>query len=241
MNRHGLVSRAATLVIACSVFACKGDSRTQPSAQSAAGTAGASASGDAATTSTPARDDSILARADRGRIQGNENAPVWVIEVSDFECPYCGVWHDSVYAQLRREFIESGKVRFAYINYPIPSHRHAWPAAITAMCAAEQDRFWPVHDAIFHSRAAWTPLTDSRAYFDSLAVANGANAGRLRACVESDAPRPLIQADMERAIAAGVNATPTFLIGDNRLSGVQPIDRLRAAIEQEIAKKRQGG
>ena len=234
----GLKILAATSAIALSVLACTGDSRAQ--AASSTGSR-ADTTTSAASTAGASHADSTLARADRGRIQGSESAPVWVIEVSDFECQYCALWHDAVYQQLKRELIETGKVRFAYINYPIPSHRHAWPAAITAMCAAEQGRFWPVHDAIFDSRETWTALPDARAHFDSLAVANGADAARLRACVESEATRPLIQADMDRAIAAGVNATPTFLIGDTRLSGVRSFNELRAVVETETRKKQQSG
>jgi protein-disulfide isomerase len=234
---HDFRHLAASFALAATVLACKGDSRAQASPGSAPGDTAANATA----ASPAARDDSALARADRGRIQGSESAPVWVIEVSDFECQYCGLWHDSVYEELKRELIETGKARFAYINYPISTHRHAWPAAVTAMCAAEQGRFWPVHDAIFDSRQVWTALPDARAHFDSLAVAHGADAGRLRACVTSDAPRPLIQADMDRAIAAGVNATPTFLIGDTRLSGVRSLNELRAVVEAETRKKQPSG
>jgi protein-disulfide isomerase len=225
---------AIAIAVTLSLLACKGGSRTDE-------TVAARRADGVATTAGAARDDSLLSRADKGRILGSDSAKVWVIEVSDFECPYCAVWHNTVYDSLRRGFIETGQVRFAYLNYPIASHRHAWPAAIRAMCAAAQDKFWPVQSAIFRSQERWTALPDAIPFFDSLVVAQGVDAGRLRACVESEATRPLIQADMDRAIDAGVNATPYFLIGDTRLSGVQPIDRLRAAIETELRKQQRTG
>src|SRR5918992_1550199 len=71
--------------------------------------------------------DSLIGRADAARIQGSATAPVWVVEVSDFQCPFCKTWHDSVYRALRREFVVPGTVRFAYINYPLPTHANALP------------------------------------------------------------------------------------------------------------------
>lgn len=225
---------ATTLLIAVAVttslLACKGDSADSASTT----TARTDAARPAAGTTLP--NDSVIVRADQGRILGPETATVWVIEVSDFQCPYCAAWHNSVYDDLKREFIDTGKIRFAYINYPLPNHPHAWPAAFTAMCAAEQGKFWPVHSAIFRTHERWNDLPDAKPVFDSLAVAAGVDASRLRACIESERPRSLIQADMDRAIAAGVNATPSFIIGETRLSGLQPLERIRTAIEAELAK-----
>src|ERR1700737_4438096 len=62
--------------------------------------------------------DSVSARADRGRIRGAESAPIWLVEISDFQCPYCKQWHDDSYAALDNEFVKTGKVRLAYLNYP---------------------------------------------------------------------------------------------------------------------------
>lgn len=224
----------ATLVASFTLSGCDGASRgetaTTPSGDSARAVAGT---------------DSTIPRADRNRIRGNESAPIWVIEVSDFQCPYCATWHQQVYDAVKQQLVDSGKVRFAYINYPLPSHRHAWPAAITAMCASAQDRFWPVHDALFATQERWAELADARPFFDSVAVANGASAEQLRACVTSEATRPLIQADMDRAIQAGVNATPSFLVGNGTswtlMSGVQPISNIQRVIEEERAKQRGAG
>ena len=182
--------------------------------------------------------DSNITQADLARIQGSATAPVWVIEVSDFQCPFCKQWHDQTYTALRDQYVKTGKIRLAYVNFPLASHVHAWPAAESAMCAGAQGRFWPMHDALFVTQALWEASASPEAVFDSLASANGMNMGRWRACVKSGIMRPLIQADHDRASQAGANATPSFMIGDKILTGAQPIGTLAQAIDSAIAKSK---
>jgi protein-disulfide isomerase len=191
----------------------------------------------AAVVGAPAGTDSVSARADRGRIQGSASAPVWVVEVSDFQCPYCRMWHDSTYPALVREYVETGKARLAYVNFPLPSHRNAWPAAEAAMCSGVQGKFWAMHDKLFSTQGTWAALADPTAFFDSLAATAGVEAPKMRACVSSHATRPLIQADVDRATAAGINSTPNFIIGDRPIVGAQPIEVFRQAIDSALAKK----
>ena len=106
----------------------------------------------------PAPTDSNITRADLARIQGSASAPVWVIEVSDFQCPYCKQWHDQTYAAFRDQYVKTGKVRLAYVNFPLSSHAHAWPAAESAMCAGAQGKFWQMHDALFTTQNKWEAM-----------------------------------------------------------------------------------
>src|SRR5918999_4616404 len=107
---HGAVSLSLVFSLACAEKAADADTPRPATASAAA-------------------PDTLTARADAARIQGSASAPVWVVEVSDFQCPFCKTWHDSVYRALRREFVEPGTVRLAYINYPLPTHANALPAA----------------------------------------------------------------------------------------------------------------
>ncbi|HZE09933.1 MAG TPA: thioredoxin domain-containing protein, partial [Gemmatimonadaceae bacterium] len=129
--------------------------------------------------------DSDLVRADLARIQGSPNAPLWVIEVSDFQCPYCKQWHDSTYETFRNEFVRTGKVRLAYVNFPLAQHPYAWPAAESAMCAGAQNKFWQMHDALFNTQDRWETLPSPATFFDSLARAQGVDIDRWRQCVQS--------------------------------------------------------
>lgn len=180
--------------------------------------------------------DSNITQADLARIQGSATAPVWVIEVSDFQCPFCKQWHDQTYTALRDQYVKTGKIRLAYVNFPLGSHVHAWPAAESAMCAGAQGKFWPMHDALFVTQNMWESPGSPMAVFDSLANANGMDMKRWRECVKSGIMRPLIQADHDRAARAGANATPSFMIGDEILTGAQPIGALAQAIDSALAK-----
>jgi protein-disulfide isomerase len=182
--------------------------------------------------------DSDAVRADLARIQGSPAAPVWVIEVSDFQCPYCKQWHDQTYKKLRDEFVSTGKVRLAYVNFPLAQHAHAGPAAEGAMCAGAQGKFWEMHDALFTTQEKWAGLPSSAAYFESLARTTGVDVPRWRQCVQSGKMRPWIQADHDRAERAGAASTPSFMIGDQILVGAQPIENLRSAIDSALAKTR---
>ncbi|HET7551798.1 MAG TPA: thioredoxin domain-containing protein [Gemmatimonadaceae bacterium] len=209
---------------------------------------GASTSGESASAIVSSSHDSLPAvgdtalerRADLARIKGNDDAPLWIVEVSDFQCPYCRAWHEETYPDVMKEFIETGKARLAYINFPIPGHKNAWPAAEAAMCAAAQGHFWPMHDALFQTQRQWESLQDPSAVFDSLATTVGVDAGPYHDCVTQHEMRPLIQADIDRARESGVNATPTFIIGDQAISGAQPIQAFRQIIGEQLKKSGQG-
>lgn len=185
-----------------------------------------------------AQPDSDVVKADLARIQGSPTAPIWVIEVSDFQCPYCKQWHEQTYHQLRDEFVRTGKVRLAYINYPLAQHAHARPAAEAAMCAGAQGKFWEMHDALYTNQARWSALQSSTAYFESLARDTGVDVARWRQCVQSGKMKAWVQADHDRARAAGAASTPSFMIGDRILIGAQPIEALRGAIDSALARSR---
>ncbi len=182
--------------------------------------------------------DSNLTRADLARIQGSATAPVWVIEVSDFQCPYCRQWHEQTYPAFRDQLVKTGKVRLAYVNFPLESHAYAWPAAESAMCAGAQGRFWPMHDALFTTQARWQSVSAPTPVFDSLAQSNGLDMQRWRECVRSGKMKPLIEADRDRASRAGANATPSFMIGDQILAGAQSLDELRRAVDSALIKSK---
>ena len=182
--------------------------------------------------------DSNITRADLARIQGSPNAPLWVIEVSDFQCPYCKQWHDETYTAFLDQYVKSGKVRLAYVNFPLGIHAHAWPAAEAAMCAGVQNKFWQMHDSLFASQGRWENGSDPSATFDSLARATGVDMTRWRDCMQSGKMRPLIQADHDRAAQAGVGATPSFIIGDKLLAGAQPLTDMQRVIDSALVKSK---
>ncbi len=177
--------------------------------------------------------DPVTDAADHGRIAGKDTAPLWFVMVSDFQCPFCKAWHDSTYKMIERNYVETGKLRMAFINFPL--HANSLPASVTAMCAAVQGKFWPTHDRIFDTQNAWKSLKDPRHYLDSLAVASGADAGKLKTCEDGKQVQPLIAADQARFQKAGVSGTPTFYIGNATLVGAQPPAMFRHVIDSLLA------
>ena len=228
------VNRVRALSVLTLVLACARANGKQQSAESAAATR----SDTPTVAAAAAPKDSDAVKADLARIQGSPAATVWVIEVSDFQCPFCRQWHEETYQKLRDEFVRTGKVRLAYVNFPLAQHKYALPAAEAAMCAGAQGKFWEMHDALFANQAKWEALPAPAPFFESLARATGVDVARWRQCVQSRKMTPLIMADQDRARIAGAASTPSFMIGDKLLVGTQPIENLRSAIDSAIAKSK---
>src|SRR5678816_4784735 len=128
------VNFGAALCAAPLLTACNSASST-PRADSAAPTA-------ASKTTQTGTNDPLITAADHGRIAGDSSAKTWVIIASDFQCPFCRQWHTESYRQFVDEYVRTGKVKVAYINFPLGQHLNAVPTAVAAMCASAQSRFW---------------------------------------------------------------------------------------------------
>lgn len=224
---------AALLLAGCRP--ADGGSQSSPGSTATKSTAVTPAAADTA------RINALLERADAGRIQGSRTATIWVVEISDFQCPFCKKWHDEVYPLLQREYIAPGHVRLAYVNLPLSIHQHAPAAAEAGLCASVQDKFWPMHDKLFATQERWAKMPSVTAIFDSLALSTGVNASEWRDCMKGGVMRRIINADQGRAAASGARSTPTFFVGDEPIQGAAPIAEFRAAIERARAKARPGG
>src|SRR4051812_23546853 len=145
---------------------------------------------------------------DKSRIQGSDSAKVWMVIASDFECPYCRAFHADAYPQIIANYVATGKIRVAFLNYPGSMHAHAVVSAEAAMCAGAQNRFWQMHDALFHTQEQWAPMPNPQPVFDSLANSLLLRMPAWRECVATHKTRPLIDADQARARLSGVNGTP---------------------------------
>lgn len=218
------------LVLPWLVLACQ--SRADRPAE---GTQVAVAAGEAGDTS---KADARLAKADAARIQGSATAKAWLVIVSDFQCPFCKQWHDSSGEAIRNEYVKTGKIRLAYVNYPLGQHRQAVPTAEAAMCAGLEDKFWPYHDALFATQKRWEVMSDATPVLDSLARAVGLNLAQHKQCREQHVMLPLISADRDRANAAGTTSTPTFLVGGQVLKGVYPLPIMRQILDAAVAQTR---
>ncbi len=156
------------------------------------------------------------------RTKGAANAPVVVYEMSDFQCPYCRQHAHETFPAIEKEYIATGKVRWIYINFPLPMHRNAPPAAEFAMCAARQGKFWPAHDLLFRHQSDWAELASPAAFFLGLADSLRLPRERMRTCLQNGETRTEIQDDAAGAVKAGANSTPAFYIEGGLLAGAWP-------------------
>lgn len=192
-----------------------------------------------------AQDSATIKAADKGRVAGNAAATVWLVEVSDFQCPWCKKFHDETFGALKKEYVDSGKIRLAYLNFPLGMHPNAMPAALSAMCASAQGKFWEMHDKLFDSQGNWEKLANPRAFFDSLALALGLKAAPYKSCVDSPSSKLLVETDRENARTAGVQSTPTFfvqiqapgkpVITFRKLEGAYPVADFRKVLDAALA------
>ena len=235
--RSNPLTRSLAVVLTVALAATQGcsssgDGTPQPSRESQA----------AAPATATAATDSLIAVGDRARILGDSTAPLWVVIVSDFQCPFCKVWHDQTYPAVKREFVDKGLIRLAYVNLPLPQHQHAQVTAELALCAGAQGRFWEYHDALFDTQATWSALPAGTSFFDGLMARAGVDSTRMRSCMDSRTMRPLVEADYQKSVEAKVRSTPTFMIGnDIRLEGAEPIESFRAAIANARARSGTSG
>ena len=119
------------------------------------------------------------------RSKGSPTAPVTVYEMSDFQCPYCRRFALETFRAIEKEYIVPGKVRWVFVNFPLTSiHANAVAAAGTALCAARQGAFWPVHDLLYTHQDTWAPLKEPGPFFLSLADSAGISKPKLLECVK---------------------------------------------------------
>src|SRR5438552_2198548 len=98
------------------------------------------------------------ADASTARSLGRSDAPVTVFELGDFQCPACRQFALTTFGAIKEEYVRTGKVRWVFVNFPLPMHQNAVAAAEVAMCAARQGRFWDMHDALYQRQPAWGEL-----------------------------------------------------------------------------------
>jgi protein-disulfide isomerase len=172
------------------------------------------------------------------RSKGSPTAPITVYEMSDFQCPYCRSFALETFRSLEKEYISPGKVRWVFVNFPLTSlHANAVAAASTALCAARQGAFWPVHDLLYAHQGAWAPLKQPGPFFLSLADSAGISKPRLLECVKSPATVSEIRLEAEGAERAGASSTPSFYIEGGLLAGAHPLPLFRQVLDSIYAAK----
>jgi protein-disulfide isomerase len=167
---------------------------------------------------------------------GADTAPITVIEYSDFECGYCRRFYDTTFKQVIDEYVKKGKVKVSYKHYPFLADS-SLPKAHVAECAAEQGKFWQMHDVLFSGQIGRGTADEIAAQATELSGSLGMDATRFGECMKSDAVRQRIAADAQEAQQVGVRGTPSFLINGKPLVGAQPFAAFSLAIEQAASRQ----
>ena len=139
---------------------------------------------------------------------GSQNAPITMVEFTDFQCPFCQRFYTSTFADLKKNYIDTGKVRFVSRDLPLDFHPNAMQAAEAGRCAGEQGQFWPMRDRM-GANPEQLDLNHLMAYAQEFKL----NVDTFRACVESGKYKTAIEKDIQEAVRIGANGTPSFVIG----------------------------
>jgi|APSaa5957512622_1039677.scaffolds.fasta_scaffold02295_4 protein-disulfide isomerase len=161
--------------------------------------------------------------------EGPDDAPIVIVEFSDFECPFCTKWHNEVYQPLLEEYPD--QIKLVYRNFPLTSiHANAHLAAEAAMCAGDQNSYWAYHEKLFESEYGLGILALNE-YASELQL----DTATFEECVSSRQYEDFVKDDMNYAISIGVQSTPTFYINGQIVIGAQPIQVFRQIIDSELA------
>jgi protein-disulfide isomerase len=159
---------------------------------------------------------------------GPADAPITIVEFSDYQCPFCKRWHAEVYDELLAAY--PGKIKFVYRNLPLTSiHPDAQGAAEAALCAGEQNAYWQFHDKLMSNESLGNSAYTQYAQDLNLDMTT------FNACVTDQKYKDAVQADSDFALNLGVRSTPTFFINGLAVVGAQPLDVFKQVIDQELA------
>lgn len=189
-----------------------------------------------APTPVPLTQDEMVTLADDDPYWGSEDAPVIIVEFSDFFCPYCGRHAQQTIPQIQDKY--GDYVRYVYRDYPGVGGERAFVVANASECAHDQDQYWEYHTLLFDNQSALSPLAgDSlRELLIGYAQQLELDTETFTTCLDEDTHRDEITADRAAAMANGVSGTPTFFINGTRLVGAQPFESFARIIDQELAK-----
>jgi len=166
------------------------------------------------------------------RSKGRADAPITVVEMSDFQCPWCRKFTVEAADSLDREYVRTGKVRWIFINFPLTEiHPNAAAAAELAMCSARVGKFWPMHDLLYAHQDKWAPLHEPGQFLLTFADSLRIPRDSIVPCVQNGEMRALVQKDANTAAQIGARSTPTFLIEGALLSGAYPAAVFRHVLD----------
>ncbi len=184
-------------------------------------------------------DPNVPAGAAFGYIRGDSTAPVQIIEFGDFECPSCGQFATVTEPDIRSRLIATGQVALTFYDFPLDMHRNTWAASNSAACAADQGKFWEMHDRLFEGQNEWNtqatkdPVSVMKGYAKEI----GLEMSKWQSCVDEAKHLDRIKGNRAEALRRNIQSTPTFIIGDKMVPGAITYDAFKAYVDSAAAAK----
>ena len=168
--------------------------------------------------------------ADDDPVMGDEDAPVTIVEFSDFQCPFCKKANDEALNLVKEDYVKTGKVKLVFRDFPLEFHPEAELAALAAECADEQGKFWEYHDVLFANQDS---LGDAK--YKAWAEELGLDTEQFNDCYKSLKYLDDVRGDMADGQKYGVSGTPAFFVNGRLISGAQPYSVFKQEIENALA------
>ena len=177
----------------------------------------------------------ITAAKAEGYLLGNPNAPVQIMEFADFECPACGNFAVITEPDVRNRIVNTGLASYRFFDFPLPMHKNTMAASNAAACAADQGKFWEMHDELFRNQPEWNGESDNKdnpkKVFLGYAKSLGLNTDAWEKCFDSQAHQSRILANQAEGVRRNVQSTPTFVIGTRQIPGALSYDAFKAYVD----------
>jgi len=177
--------------------------------------------------------------ADDDAVLGDPNAPVTIVEFSEYQCPYCSKFYNDAYQELKEKYVETGKVKLVFRDFPLSFHEGAYPAALAAECVRDQlgdEGYFEMHDKLFENQDRLSGDQAIEIVLEGFARDVEADPDVYKECMANDKFQMEIFADASVGQAVGVSGTPSFFVNDTLLVGAQPFENFEQIIEAELAK-----
>lgn len=173
----------------------------------------------------------VAVNIDGAPVLGDDNAPVTIVEFSDFECTFCKQVQPTL-QELKNKY--GSRIKFVFKQYPLGDiHKYAVTSAVASLCANEQSKFWEYHDVLFENANDSGSLNPK--LLKSLAKQIGLNTEQFNKCLDSKKYLDKVKMDFEEGVNIKVTGTPTFFINGQMLQGSQGIEEFERIIEEELA------
>lgn len=167
------------------------------------------------------------------QVLGNPNAKLTIVEFADFQCPFCGKFHKEVFPSIKKNYIDTGKVKFIYLDFAFLG-QESLDTSEAAKCSTEQGKFWEYHDEIYKNQGGENQGSFNKTVLQKFATNIGLNMSQFNECIADTRYDKAIADEQALGKKYGINGTPGFLIGEQRISGVSNVQNFQQVIDSQL-------